>query len=340
MNKIYLYFTSIAFIFIMAACDNSKPTELKIQENDECQLNCPTAIVKATDSAIIVIDRSRAYEINTLSGMMSTIDIETEMNDFANFLAKISGQQLTDSTPIPPLALLGFGANSNYKLFASALPTIDSTGMQILPTTIFHNGKDFKFLFDDKANIATNVPQGNFYYYLSDSIIMTNYAMQCAQSEKPNDIPSIMLFVKQKSDEFVLQKTIELPRCEKENAAAETNVMNSVYTYVSQPKFATGKGKIFASIAGSVFEIDKDGTAVKITESSKTIYTFKVENETITTIEGSDGNFNKIVEYDFDGKVKHERDIVISGKSKCCQYIDGKLYIITLKEQNFYLTIM
>lgn len=339
MKKITAYIVSA--IILLISCNNSKPKELKIQENDECNLNCPSAIAKANDSTIVVIDRSRTYEISTQSGMMSTVNFDAESNDFAKFLAQISGQQLTDSTPIPPLALLGFGTTKCHKLFASALPTIDSTGYQILPVSVLHDGKNFKFLFDDKGSIATNVPQGNFCYYLSDSIIMTNCATQYAQSEKPNEIPSITLFVKQKSDEFVLQKAIELPRCEKENAAAENNVMNSIYTYVSQPKFAAGNGKVYASTNGSIYEIAKDGSANKITESNNTIYTFKVDSESITTVEGSDGNFSKIVEYNIDGKMQHEQEIPLSvGKSKCCQYIDGKLYIISFKEQNFYLTIM
>lgn len=325
----------------MVSCQDEQMKELKIQENDECSLNCPSAITKVNDSAILVIDRSRVYEINTLSGMMQTVDMNSYASNFAKFLAEISGQQLTDSTPIPPLALLGFGTNATDKLFTSMMPAIDSTGYMLVPTAIFSNGDKYKFLFNGDGSIFTDIPQGNFSYYLSDSIIMTNCATQYKQNEKPENIPSIMLFVKQKSDEFVLQKTIELPRCEKENMAAENNIMNSIYTYVSQPKFAAGNGKVFASAAGSIFEIEKDGTANKITESNRTIYTFHVGNNSITTIEGNDGVFSKIIEYDINGEQQDERDFPLSiGKCKCCQYIGDKLYIISYKEQNFYLTIM
>ncbi len=326
---------------LLVSCSNEQMKELKIQENDECSLNCPSSIAKLNDSAIVVIDRSRIYEINTLSGMMQPVDLNSYANDFAKFLAEISGQQLTDSTPIPPLALLGFGANASEKLFSSMLPTIDSSGIIMIPAVVFNYDDKFKFLFNDNGNIATDIPQGNFNYFLSDSIIMTNCAYQCKQNEKPENIPSIVLYVKQKSDEFVMQKKIELPRCEKENMAAENNIMNSIYTYVSQPKFATGNGKIFASAAGSIFEIEKDGTPNRITESKRTIYTFLIDSETITTVEGNDGVFSKIVEYDIDGEMLEERDFPLSvGKCKCCQYIGDKLYIISYKEQNFFLTIM
>ena len=142
-------------------------------------------------------------------------------------------------------------------------------GYMIIPAAIFHNGNDFKILFDDKGGIASNVPQGNFQYFLSDSIVITNSASQYERAQTPDNIPSLMLFVKQKSNEFVLQKIIDLPRRESENMAAEGNVMNSIYTYVSQPRFYTYGGKIYASVAGSVFEIGKDGNATKITESSQ-----------------------------------------------------------------------
>ena len=216
---------------------------------------------------------------------------------------------------------------------------MDTMGYSIIPASVFHNGKDFKILFDEKGGIATDIPQGNFCYYLSDSIIITNAASQYERSEKPDNIPSLMLFVKQKSGEFVLQKTIDLPRRESENMAAESNVMNPIYTYVSQPIFYAYGGKVYASSAGSVFEIAKDGTATKITESSRTIYTFKVDDKAITTVEGSEGNFVKLVEYKLEGKLEAETELPIPTecKCKCAKFIDGKLYMIYLKGQNFFL---
>ena len=121
--------------------------------------------------------------------------------------------------------------------------------------------------------------------------------------------------------------------------AAEGNVMNSVYTYVSRPKFYAYDGKIYASAAGSVFEIGNDGSATKITESSRTIYAFNVDDKGITTVEGTEGNYGKIVEYNLDGKVEDEREFPLASdcKCKCCKYINGKLYVIYFKGQNFYL---
>lgn len=337
-NIAIIAFAVIAF-FLASCSSTPKLKELKIQENDECTLSSPSQIAKAKDSTICIVDRARTYYIDTRSGMVESINYDEVSHSFAQFLSQISGQPLTDSTPIQPLALLGYGDINSDALYAYPLPVIDSTGYSILPATVYHNGKDFKILFDDKGGIAMNIPQGNFCYYLSDSIIVTNCASQHESAQKPDNIPSLMLFVKQKSDEFVLQKTIDLPRRESENMAAESNVMNPIYTYVSQPQFCAFGGKIYASIAGSVFEIAKDGTATKITESTRTIYAFKVDEKAITTIEGSEGNFSKIVEYDHDGKQKDETDLPISAecKCKCCKYIDGKLYIIYLKGQNFFL---
>ena len=64
-----------------------------------------------------------------------------------------------------------------------------------------------------------------------------------------------------------------------------------------------------------------------------------VDDKAITTIEGSEGNFSKIVKYDLDGKLKDENELPISTecKCKCCKFIDGKLYMIYLKGQNFFL---
>lgn len=332
--------TIFAFALFLASCSgNMELKELKIQENDECMLNSPSQITTANDSAICIIDRTRAYEIDTRSGMIDNINFDEVSQSFAQFLSKISGQPLTDSTPIPPLALLGYGDNCDKALYAFAMPVMDSTGYSILPATIFHNGKDFKILFDEKGGIAANIPQGNFNYYLSDSIIITNSASQYERAQTPDNIPSLMLFVKQKSNEFVLQKTIDLPRRESENMAAESNVMNSVYTYVSQPQFSTYNGKIYASVAGSVYEIAKDGSTSKITESNRTIYAFNVDEEKITAVEGGEGSFSKIVEYGLDGKTENESDFPLASdcKCKCCKYINGKLYVIYFKGQNFYL---
>ncbi|MBO4614143.1 MAG: hypothetical protein J5709_03420 [Bacteroidales bacterium] len=337
MNRIT--FTIVVFAFCFAACSTPEPTELKIQENDECMLNNPSQIAMANDSAICIIDRTRAYQVDTRSGMINSIGFEEVSHSFAEFLSKISGQPLTDSTPIQPLALLGYGDSNNNALYACPLPVMDTMGYSIIPASVFHNGKDFKILFDDKGGIASNVPQGNFQYFLSDSIIITNSASQYERSQTPDNIPSLMLFVKQKSGEFVLQKTIDLPRRESENMAAEGNVMNPIYTYVSQPQFCALGGKVYASMAGSVFEIAKDGTATKITESSRSIYAFMVDDKAITTVEGSEDNFSKIVKYNLDGEQKDETDLPISAecKCKCCKFIDGKLYMIYLKGQNFFL---
>lgn len=335
-----IFIPLLALAFCLASCSSTPElTELKIQENDDCTLSSPSQMATASDSCIYIVDRSRSYKIDTRSGMIDIVGIDDVSREFAEFLAKISGQQLTDSTPIQPLALLGYGDSNRDALYVYPLPVIDSAGYSILPATVYHNGKDFKILFDDKGSIAVNVPQGNFSYYLSDSIIITNCASQHESAQKPDNIPSLMLFVKQKSNEFVLQKTIDLPRRESENMAAESNVMNPIYTYVSQPQFCAFGGKVYASIAGSVFEIAKDGTATKITESSRTIYAFMVDDKVITTIEGSEGNFSKIVKYDLDGKLKDENELPISTecKCKCCKFIDGKLYMIYLKGQNFFL---
>lgn len=334
------FISLLALVFCLASCSSTPElTELKIQENDECTLSSPSQIAKAKDSTICIVDRARTYCIDSRSGMIESMGIDEVSHDFASYLAKISGQPLTDSTPIQPLALLGYGDSNRDALYAYPLPVIDSTGYSILPATVFHNGKDFKILFADNGSFALNVPQGNFSYYLSDSIIITNCASQHESAQKPDNIPSLMLFVKQKSDEFVLQKTIDLPRRESENMAAESNVMNPISTYVSQPQFCAFGGKVYASMAGSVFEIAKDGTATKITESSRTIFAFKVDDKTITTVEGNEGNFSKIVEYDLEGKQKDETDLHISAecKCKCCKFIDGKLYMIYLKGQNFFL---
>ena len=338
MGKINSIFI-LSLALFLAACSTPEPTELKIQENDECMLNNPSQIASANDSAICIIDRTRSYQIDTRSGMINSIGFDEVSHSFAKFLSKISGQPLTDSTPIQPLALLGYGDSNNNALYAYPLPVMDTMGYMIIPAAIFHNGKDFKILFDDKGGIASNVPQGNFQYFLSDSIVITNSASQYERAQTPDNIPSLMLFVKQKSGEFVLQKTIELPRRESENMAAESNVMNPIYTYVSQPQFYAFGGKVYASSAGSVFEIAKDGTATKITESSRTIYTFKVDDKTITTVEGSEGNFGKLVEYNLDGEQKDETELPILAecKCKCCKFIDGKLYMIYLKGQNFFL---
>ena len=339
MAKIKSIFIFSLAIVLASCSDTLELNELKIQENDECSLSSPYQIVKANDSTICIVDRARTYEIDNRSGMIESISLDEVSHNFAQFLSQISGQPLTDSTPIQPLALLGYGDKCSNAIYAYALPVIDSTGYSILPASVFHNGKDFKILFDDKGSIAVNIPQGNFNYYLSDSIIITNCASQHESAQKPDNIPSLMLFVKQKSNEFVLQKTIDLPRRESENMAAESNVMNPIYTYVSQPQFCAFGGKVYASQAGSVFEIANDGTATKITESSRTIYALKVEDKSITTVEGSDGIFSKLVEYDLDGKLKDEKGIPISAecKCKCCKFIDGKLYIIYLKGQNFFL---
>lgn len=334
---------SLALALCLVSCSNSlELKELKIQENDECALSSPSQIAKAKDSTIYIVDRARTYCIDSRSGMIENISLDEVSRDFASFLANISGQTLTDSTPIQPLALLGYGDSNRGALFAYPLPVIDSTGYSILPATIFYNGKDFKILFDDKGSVALNVPQGNFNYYLSDSMIITNCASQYESAQKPDNIPSLMLFVKQKSGEFVLQKTIELPRRESENMAAESNVMNPIYTYVSQPQFYAFGGKVYASMAGSVYEIAKDGLATKITESSRTIYAFKVDDKAFITVEGNEGNFSKIVEYDLAGVQKAETDIPISAecKCKCCKFIGDKLYMIYLKGQNFFLAII
>ncbi len=329
----------LSLALFLAACSTPEPTELKIQENDECMLNNPSQIAMANDSAICIIDRTRAYQIDTRSGMINSIGFDEVSHNFAEFLSKISGQPLTDSTPIQPHALLGYGDSNNNALYACPLPVMDTKGYMIIPAAIFHNGKDFKILFDDKGGIASNVPQGNFQYFLSDSIIITNSASQYERAQTPDNIPNLMLFVKQKSGEFVLQKTIELPRRESENMAAEGNVMNSIYTYVSQPKFYAYGEKIYASAAGSVFEIGKDGSATKITESSRTIYAFMVDDKRITAVEGSEGNYSKIIEYNLDGKVDDEREFPLASdcKCKCCKYINGKLHVIYFKGQNFYL---
>ena len=335
-----IFIPLIVLAFCLASCSSTPELkELKIQENDECTLSSPSQIAKAKDSTICIVDRTRTYCIDSRSGMIESVSIDEVSHSFAQFLSQISGQPLTDSTPIQPLTLLGYGANNRDALYAYPLPVIDSTGYSILPATVFHNGKDFKILFDDKGGIATNIPQGNFSYYLSDSIIITNCASQHESAQKPDNIPSLMLFVKQKSNEFVLQKTIDLPRRESENMAAESNVMNPIYTYVSQPQFCAFGGKVYASMAGSVFEIAKDGTATKITESARTIYAFMVDDKAITTVEGSEGNFSKIVKYKLDGEQKDETDLPISAESKCkcCKFIDGKLYMIYLKGQNFFL---
>ena len=338
MGKINSIFI-LLFAFFLAACSTPELKELKIQENDECSLSSPSQIAKANDSAICIVDRARTYQIDTRSGMIEGINIDEVSHSFAEFLSQISGQPLTDSTPIQPLALLGYGDSYDKSLYTYPLPVMDTMGYSIIPASVFHNGKDFKILFDEKGGIATNIPQGNFCYYLSDSIIITNAASQYERSEKPDNIPSLMLFVKQKSGEFVQQKTIDLPRRESENMAAESNVMNPIYTYVSQPKFYAYGGKVYASSAGSVFEISKDGTATKITESSRTIYTFKVDDKAITTVEGSEGNFVKLVEYKLEGKLEAETELPIPAecKCKCAKFIDGKLYMIYLKGQNFFL---
>lgn len=338
MGKINSIFI-LLFAFFLAACSTPELKELKIQENDECSLSSPSQIAKANDSAICIVDRARTYQIDTRSGMIESIGLDEVSHSFAEFLSQISGQPLTDSTPIQPLALLGYGDSYDKSLYAYPLPVMDTMGYSIIPASVFHNGKDFKILFDEKGGIATNIPQGNFCYYLSDSIIITNAASQYERSEKPDNIPSLMLFVKQKSGEFVQQKTIDLPRRESENMAAESNVMNPIYTYVSQPKFYAYGGKVYASSAGSVFEISKDGTATKITESSRTIYTFKVDDKAITTVEGSEGNFVKLVEYKLEGKLEAETELPIPAecKCKCAKFIDGKLYMIYLKGQNFFL---
>lgn len=329
-------------VFLASCGENMELKELKIQENDKCTLSSPSQIVKANDSAMCIVDRTRTYEIDTRSGMIQGIEVDEVSHSFAEFLSKISGQPLTDSTPIQPLTLLGYGDSSNSALYAYPLPVMDTMGYMIIPAAIFYNGKDFKILFDEKGGIATNIPQGNFCYYLSDSIIITNCASQHERAEKPDNIPSLMLFVKQKSSEFVFQKTIDLPRRESENMAAESNVMNPIYTYVSQPQFCSFGGKVYASSAGAVFEIGNDGSATKITESSRIIYAFKVEDKTITTVEGSDGNFGKLVEYNLSGEQKEERELPISAecKCKCCKFIADKLYMIYFKGQNFYLAII
>ena len=339
MAKYKLLFIFSLAVFIASCSSTPELKELKIQENDECSLSSPSQMATATDSCICIVDRSRSYKIDTRSGMIESVSIDEVSHNFAQFLSQISGQPLTDSTPIQPLALLGYGDKCSDALYAYALPVIDSTGYSILPATVFHNGKDFKILFDDKGGIAMNIPQGNFSYYLSDSIVITNCASQHENAQKPDNIPSLMLFVKQKSNEFVLQKNIDLPRRESENMAAESNVMNPIYTYISQPQFCAFGGKVYASQAGSVFEIAKDGTVTKITESSRTIYAFKVDDKAITTVEGNEGNFNKFVEYDLDGKLKDEQDLPIPAecKCKCAKFIDGKLYMIYLKGQNFFL---
>lgn len=335
-----IFIPLLALALFLASCNGTPELkELKIQENDECTLSSPSQIAKAKDSTICIVDRARTYCIDSRSGMIESVSIDEVSHSFAQFLSQISGQPLTDSTPIQPLALLGYGDSNRDALYAYPLPVIDSTGYSILPATVFHNGKDFKILFGENGSVAVNIPQGNFYYYLSDSIIITNCASQHESAQKPDNIPSLMLFVKQKSNEFVLQKTIDLPRRESENMAAESNVMNPIYTYVSQPQFCAFGGKVYASMAGSVFEIAKDGTATKITESSRSIYAFMVDDKAITTVEGSEGNFSKIVKYNLDGEQKDETDLPISAecKCKCCKFIDGKLYMIYLKGQNFFL---
>lgn len=338
MGKINSIFI-LLFAFFLAACSTPELKELKIQENDECSLSSPSQIAKANDSAICIVDRARTYQIDTRSGMIESIGLDEVSHSFAEFLSKISGQPLTDSTPIQPLALLGYGDSYDKSLYAYPLPVMDTMGYSIIPASVFHNGKDFKILFDEKGGIATDIPQGNFCYYLSDSIIITNAASQYERSEKPDDIPSLMLFVKQKSGEFVLQKTIDLPRRESENMATESNVMNPIYTYVSQPQFCAFGEKVYASMAGSVFEIAKDGTATKITESSRSIYAFMVDDKAITTVEGSEGHFGKLVEYNLEGglKAEHELTVPTECKCKCAKFIDGKLYMIYLKGQNFFL---
>lgn len=335
-----IFIPLLALALFLASCNGTPELkELKIQENDECTLSSPSQIAKAKDSTICIVDRARTYCIDSRSGMIESVSLDEVSHSFAQFLSQISGQPLTDSTPIQPLALLGYGDSNRDALYTYPLPVIDSTGYSILPATVFHNGKDFKILFGENGSVAVNIPQGNFCYYLSDSIIITNAASQYERSEKPDNIPSLMLFVKQKSNEFVLQKTIDLPRRESENMAAESNVMNPIYTYVSQPKFYAYGGKIYASSAGSVFEIGKDGSATKITESSRTIYAFMVDDKRITAVEGSEGNYSKIVEYNLDGKVDDEREFPLASdcKCKCCKYINGKLYVIYFKGQNFYL---
>lgn len=335
-----IFFLSLALVFCIVSCSsNVELKELKIQENDECTLSSPSQIAKINDSCICIVDRARSFKIDTRSGMISLVGNDDISYNFACFLAKANGQQISDSTPIQPLALLGYGNNYSSAVYTYPLPVIDSIGYSILPATILYDGKDFKILFDSNGSIATNIPQGNFNYFLSDSTIITNCASQHESSQKPDNIPSLMLFAKKEYDEYVLQKTIDLPRRESENLVSENNVMNPIYTYISQPKFCDFGGKIYASSAGSVFEIAKDGTATKITESPRTIYAFKTDDKAITTVEGKEDKYSKLVEYDLNGNLKKEYDLPISAdcKCKCAKFIDGKLYIIYLKGQNFFI---
>lgn len=332
-------------IFV-SSCSNKEPESIKIQENDSCILNHPSLITKANDSSIFIIDRTQVLEINIFSGMMRNVNYDGISKAFAEYLASMNGQEITDSTPITPLSLLGFGDKTDKMLFAYPMQTIDTAGfMNIVPATVYCNTKEFKVLFDEpeQGSIVTNIPQGNFSYFLSDSIILTNCYSQYEKSKKPEQIPTITLFEKDKIGEFAQKSIIEMPRCEKENTAAETNVMNSVYTYVPTPNYFAYDGKIYVSMAGCIFEISKSGETTKITDGTRIIYTFKIEDGIITTVEGSLDYISKIVEYNLEnGKMKKEKDFPNFGikKCECCKYIDGELYVIFNKEGKFYLSII
>lgn len=344
--KIFNIVTILLLAIFVSSCGNKEPESIKIQENDSCVLNYPSLITKASDSTIFIIDRTRVYEINIFSGMMRNVNYDGVSKAFAEYLANMNGQELTDSTPTTPLTLLGFGNKTDRMLFAYPMQTIDTAGfVNVVPATVYCNTKEFKVLFAEleQGSIFTNIPQGNFSYYLSDSIILTNCYSQYEKAKKPEQIPTISIFEKDKIGEFVQKSIVELPRCEKENTAAETNVMNSVYTYVPTPDYFAYDGKIYASMAGCIFEISKDGKATKITDGNRIIYTFKIEDGIITTVEGSQDHISKIVDYNLEsGKMKKEKDFPNFSimKCECCKYIDGELYVIFNKEGKFYLSII
>ena len=132
MKPIFIPLLALA-LFLSSCSSTPELKELKIQENDECSLSSPSQMATAADSCICIVDRSRSYKIDSRSGMIDIVGIDDISREFAEFLAKISGQPLTDSTPIQPLALLGYGDKCSNALYAYALPLSSNRILKSLP---------------------------------------------------------------------------------------------------------------------------------------------------------------------------------------------------------------
>ncbi|MCF0206048.1 MAG: hypothetical protein HUK15_01345 [Bacteroidales bacterium] len=319
---------------------------LLIKENADAVLQYPFSLAKSSDT-IFIHDQGKVYSLNLKTGDLEDYYSDSVLvadcygaiqryNYFDGRISSLNGQAFAYPH------IVGIDKLNDARILVN-IPVFEyiSDSQAVSNSAVFVKNASKNSLLlktDSSTFLSNNVPLGHFKVFLSDSLLLAPSVAYFMKNEKPDSLPIMSVFRVDDSCDMRFCKKVFFPYDSLDNLANPDDKYEDV-AFLTTFAFASDDSDLYIIAGRHLYKYSNDGLSPVIMSFPSRVVSFYVDGDEINVIEKDENRVYSAKTYSLTTRkeLPSKYSVPVGVEIHTCEFIGNELYVLFMKDENFYL---